>query len=225
MSANPLLEYFENNDRRLIHKWMHYFDIYHRHFARFRGRQPTLVEFGVSHGGSLQMWKDYFGEGARIFGIDVDPRCKEVEDEAISIIIGDQEDRDFLRTIPGRTGRIDVLVDDGGHTMSQQIATFEEMFPVVSDTGVYLVEDLHTSYWRTKDGVKFGGGLRRRSTFVEYSKRLIDHLNAWHVRDPRLPVSDFSRSADSMTYYDSVLVIEKARREKPSVRKTGHKSF
>jgi hypothetical protein len=56
MSApdNPLLAYFLDNPGRLINKWMHYFDIYHRHLARHRGKPCTLVEFGVFHGGSLQ---------------------------------------------------------------------------------------------------------------------------------------------------------------------------
>src|SRR6266705_2645761 len=74
--VNPISEYFFNNRGRLIHKWHHYFEIYHRHFARFRGRSPVIVEIGVFHGGSLQMWRNYFGPGARTIGIDIDPRCR-----------------------------------------------------------------------------------------------------------------------------------------------------
>jgi len=69
---NPLEKYFRDN--RLIHKWMHYFDVYHRHFERFRGQPIVLVEFGVSQGGSLQMWRDYFGDQATIYGVDIDER-------------------------------------------------------------------------------------------------------------------------------------------------------
>ncbi len=75
---NPLAEYFFNNPGRLIHKWHHYFDIYHRHFARFRGRSPVVVEIGVFHGGSLQMWHHYFGPGTRVVGratAGSSPRC------------------------------------------------------------------------------------------------------------------------------------------------------
>ena len=49
-AENPLEKYFRANTGRLIHKWVHYFDIYHRHFERFRGRQVVIVEFGVSEG-------------------------------------------------------------------------------------------------------------------------------------------------------------------------------
>ena len=228
--VNPLREYFENNSGRLIHKWVHYFDIYHRHFARFRQRPVTVVEFGVFHGGSLQMWKEYFGPEARIVGVDIDPACKSLEEEGIDVRIGDQEDAAFLRSLSAEVGDIHVLIDDGGHMMGQQITTFEEMFPALTSDGVYLVEDLHTSYWP-----EYGGGYRRPGapfwtpkplSFIEHSKKLIDQLNAWHARDAdQLPVTDFTRSAASMHFYDSVLVIEKGVVERPHDRKTGTPSF
>src|SRR5262252_3157289 len=80
--ANPLSEYFFNNPGRMIHKWHHYFEIYHRHFEKFRGQSPVVVEIGVFHGESLQMWREYFGPGTRVVGIDIDPRCKGFEDES-----------------------------------------------------------------------------------------------------------------------------------------------
>ncbi|MFP4369831.1 MAG: hypothetical protein ACLFR2_09645 [Candidatus Kapaibacterium sp.] len=64
ISMNDLEKYFRQNDARLIHKWNHYFDIYDRHFSKFRGKEIILLEIGVSHGGSLQMWKSYFGDKA-----------------------------------------------------------------------------------------------------------------------------------------------------------------
>lgn len=223
---NPLREYFEKNPGRLIHKWVHYFDIYHRHFARFRRQPVTVVEFGVYHGGSLQMWKEYFGPEARIVGVDIDPACRSLEEDRVEVHIGDQEDEAFLTRLCGELGDFHVLIDDGGHMMAQQITTFERMFPALASDGVYLVEDLHTSYWP-----EYGGGYRRPDapfwarrprTFIERSKELIDEMNAWHARDAEvLPVSEFTRSAASMHYYDSVLVIEKGVVTQPYDRKTG----
>jgi hypothetical protein len=135
----------------------------------------------------------------------------------VKILIGDQGDRAFLRSLRKSLPRLDILLDDGGHTMVQQIATFEELFPHVSDDGVYLCEDLHTSYI-----AQFGGGPQRDGTFVEYTKRLIDQLNAWFTPDPeRLEVDDFTMSAQSMHFYPSVAVIEKRRMEMPREMKTG----
>ncbi|OGR68838.1 MAG: hypothetical protein A2081_01145 [Elusimicrobia bacterium GWC2_61_19] len=214
---NDLEKHFNGNTGRLINKWQHYFEIYERHFSRFRGKEVNVVEFGVSQGGSLRMWKDYFGPGANIFGVDINPHCSKLEEERVRIFVGDQADRSFLRSLAGQLPRIDILIDDGGHTMEQQINTFEELFPRVDPNGVYLCEDLHTSYMRD-----WGGGYRKRGTYIEYSKNFIDQINAWHApRTSGLKINDFTRSAYSLNYYDSVLVIEKRPIKPPTSSKTG----
>ncbi|MEP7056486.1 MAG: class I SAM-dependent methyltransferase [Caldimonas sp.] len=218
---NDLEAHFRRNTGRRIHKWMHYFEIYDRHFARFRRKAPTVLEFGVSQGGSLQMWKEYFGAGTRLFGADINPECKRFEEDGVRIFIGDQADRKFLRALAATLPPIDILIDDGGHTMEQQIATFEELFGRVAPNGVYLCEDLHTSYWR-----RWGGGYRKRGSFIEYSKNWVDALHAWHSRAPRrLQVSDFTRTAHSLHYYDSVLVVEKRPMQPPHDEVTGTTLF
>jgi hypothetical protein len=202
---NDLERFVSKHSGHLLHKWKHYFEIYDRHFSRYRGTEVHLIEVGVNHGGSLQMWADYFGPRARIYGIDINPACRKLAGGQIEILIGDQEDRAFLRSVVKKVPRIDILIDDGGHMMRQQVTTFEELFAHVDSNGVYLCEDLHTSYWP-----QFGGGYRKSASFIEYSKNFIDYLNAWHSPEKkRLDVSDFTRSAHSLHYYDSVLVIEK----------------
>jgi limonene-1,2-epoxide hydrolase len=218
---NDLEAWFRAHRGRRIHKWLHYFEIYDRHFARFRGKAPVVVEFGVSQGGSLQMWRDYFGPGTQLIGIDINPECRRFEEEGVRIVIGDQADRAFLRALRKTLPPIDILIDDGGHAMEQQIATYEELFAQVQPNGVYLCEDLHTSYWR-----RWGGGYRKRGSFIEYSKHWIDALHAWHSRKPKqLAVSDFTRTAHSLHYYDSVLVVEKRPMQPPTNEATGETLF
>ena len=217
---SDLEKYFRNNTGRLIHKWNHYFDIYERHFNRFRNKEVVILEIGVSQGGSLQMWKNYFGGKAKIYGIDVNPSCKELEEENIKIFIGSQSDRKFLRGVKESIPKVDILIDDGGHTMKQQIVSYEELFDHVKDDGVYLCEDLHTSYWLTH-----GGGHKRPGTFIEYSKNFIDSLNAYHSEQKKLKVNSFTKSVDSIHYYDSIIVIEKRKKEAPFHEKTGEASF
>ncbi len=215
---NDLEKYFANNSGNLIHKWQHYFEIYDRHFSRFRGTEVHVLEIGVFHGGSLQMWNNYFGPSAKIYGVDINPHCKELEEENIKIFIGDQASREFLESLAEEIPRIDILIDDGGHRMEQQTNTFEVLFPHIDKNGIYLCEDLCTSYWK-----RCGGGYRKKGTFVEYSKGLIDLLHGWHSREPKkFGVTEFTRSVDSLHYYDGVLVIEKRLREKPCDLKTGH---
>ncbi len=218
---NDLEKYFTGNTGRLIHKWQHYFEIYDRHFSRFRGSDVHVVEFGVSQGGSMQMWKDYFGPDAKLFGVDINPHCKAMEEPQVEIFIGDQEDRAFLASLRKNIPRIDILIDDGGHTMKQQINTFEELFPHVDKNGVYLCEDMHTSYWPD-----WGGSYKKRGTFIEYSKDFVDYINAWHsVQEKQLRVTGFTESVHSLHYYDSILVIEKRPMQKPFHLKSGKPSI
>lgn len=218
---NDLEKYFNKNNDKLIHKWLHYFDIYDRHFSRFRGKPVTILEFGVYHGGSLQMWKHYFGKNAKIIGVDIDKRCKKLEEDRVKIYIGDQEDRKFLKTLKEEIGTVDIVIEDGGHTMGQQIATFEEIYPIVASKGVFLIEDLHTSYWE-----EYGGGYRKSNTFIEYAKGLIDQLNAWHSKDSHsFKVNEFTKTTSSMHFYDSIAVFEKDDIKPPEHIMTGNPSF
>ena len=213
---NDLETYFYNNPGRLIHKWTHYFEAYDRHFQRFRNKKVVILEIGVYQGGSLQMWKNYFGAQAEIYGIDLNPMCKQYEEENITIFTGSQSDRQFLQKVRSEIPPVDILIDDGGHTMRQQIITFEELFGHVKPDGVYLCEDIQTSYQIT-----YGGGYKRKGTFIEYSKQFIDLLHAYHSTQSGLTVTDFTRSVKSLHYYDSILVIEKGQHNTPQHVKTG----
>jgi cephalosporin hydroxylase len=214
--SNPLERYFYENQGRLIHKWLHYFDIYDRHFAPYRGKEITVVEFGVSHGGSLQMWKKYFGRKARIVGVDINPACAAFTEPRIEVVIGDQEDRKFLRALRKKVGPIDVVIEDGGLTMPQQINTFEVLWPAMRDGGVFLLEDLHTSYWPHYDG-----GRGREGTFIEYAKNLIDQMNAWHSREDDFEVDKYTRSITGMHVYDSIIVFDKGEVHRPKHKRRG----
>ena len=213
---NDLEKYFYKNPGRLIHKWTHYFDAYERHFNRYRNKKVVILEIGVYQGGSLQMWKDYFGAQAEIYGIDLNPTCKKYEEESIKILVGSQSDRVFLQKLKNEIPPIDILIDDGGHTMQQQIITFEELFDHVKSDGVYLCEDIQTSYV-----LRYGGGHKRKGTFIEYSKTFIDQLHAYHSTQSSLKVTNFTQQVKSLHYYDSILVIEKGNHGKPLHVKTG----
>lgn len=142
--ANPLAAYFESHrEGRGIWKWRHYFDLYHRHFSRFIGREVHVLEIGVYSGGSLEMWRHYFGPRCRIYGVDIQPACKTYEDDHARIFIGDQADRTFWHSFREQAPLIDILIDDGGHEPHQQIITIEEMLPHLRPGGVYLCEDIH----------------------------------------------------------------------------------
>lgn len=90
----------------------------------------------------------------------------------MTITLGDQGNRSFWQDVKRTLPPLDIFVDDGGHSMRQQIVTFEEMFPHVKDGGTYLCEDTHTSYWP-----KLEGGYRKEGTWIEYSKKFVDTIH------------------------------------------------
>lgn len=192
-----------DHDKRIIHKWKHYFPIYERHFKDFVYKPVTFLEIGCGLGGSLQMWKRYFGPHARIVGIDVNQECKKFEEDQVTVYIGEQQDRQFLQRMIEETGVPDIVVDDGSHKMSHITASFQFLYPLMLKNGVYLVEDLHTAYWD-----EYEGGLRKPATFIELCKNLIDELNADHSRGA-LPATEFTQNTFAMHFYDSVVVFER----------------
>lgn len=88
MSHNKLRELFYAHEGKLIHKWNHYFDIYERYFSKYIGKEVNILEIGISHGGSLQLWKKYFGDKVNVYAIDINSECKKLEEERVKIFIG-----------------------------------------------------------------------------------------------------------------------------------------
>ena len=203
MKDGFLHKYFLNNSTKALHKWIHYFDIYERHFDRFRGENAVLLEIGVSEGGSLAMWKEFLGPCSKIIGIDINPACKAHEAPGIEVFIGSQDDPNVVESILSKYPRIDIVLDDGSHRMRHMISTFDMIYDRIDPRGVYVVEDTHTCYWPEYDG-----GLSREGSFMEFVKAKLDDINAVHTRGA-LPTSAFTRSTDSITIYDSIVVFEK----------------
>jgi 23S rRNA U2552 (ribose-2'-O)-methylase RlmE/FtsJ len=206
-----LREIFDNLDRH-CGKFDTYFDIYERHFGKFVGKKPVVVEVGICRGGSAEMWQKYFGEGSTIIGIDVDdnafkpehqtPGCKQVR--------GDQSSVEFWKEFFATHPDVDVFIDDGGHHQFQQVNTLNAVWPHIKQGGVYLTEDTHTSYWPEYSG----GGLKKPTAFLEYAKTVSDAINSDHWRPEdrsqnNMILADHFKELRSMHFYDSIVVFEK----------------
>jgi hypothetical protein len=221
---NDLYSFFvQRRGTKPMHKWHHYFEVYERYFAPLRHRSPTLLEIGVQDGGSLEMWRMYFGTTARIYGIDSTPESKRHEDVATRMFIGDQGDRQFLRDVRRQIGTADIVIDDGGHRVSQQVASFEELYPMLGDSGFYLIEDTHTAIW--------GGSYNDRpdrQTILSFAAARCAELMDWTGRpqnfqqlmtDQNVLLADqasaFCRTTKAVSFYDSLIVFERGRRTVP----------
>lgn len=186
---NPLWDYFQNNKVGPgIWKREHYFEAYNRHLGKFVGKKVNLLEIGVFSGGSLKMWRTYLGGQSHIYGMDIEPACKSYESDRISVLIGDQSNRDMWKSFRENVGEIDILIDDGGHTVEQQRTSLEEMLPFLRPGGVYICEDIHGDH----------------NKFASFSACLVHGLN--RVGTPSPP---FQSSVFSVHFYPYLLVIEK----------------
>jgi hypothetical protein len=176
-----------------------------------------MLEIGVYKGGGLDLWRNYFGDAATLTGVDIFESAKELATPGTDILICDQSDTIKLEQIFKARPAYDIILDDGGHTMEQQINSLNALFPLLAPGGVYLIEDTHTSYWS-----KFGGGLRRPGSFIEYVKGVVDYVNADHFREEdTLPIYEPLKHAlkdelVSCSFYDSICVLEKGDK-KPKI--------
>lgn len=219
LADNELYRYFlAHRSGRLLDKWVHYFPIYVRHLERLKGTAPSILEIGVYRGGSLDMWRRYLGQSVKVTGIDIDPSAAELADPRSLVLLGDQADPEFLESVVRDHGPFDIVIDDGGHTMEQQITSIETLFPSLNEGGVYVVEDCHTSYWD-----HFGGGRGRAGTFMEWTKARIDDLHRYHEREPVDPV--WTDHVDGIHCYDSLIVFEKQARFAPFSEQVGASEF
>ena len=177
-----------------------YFQVYEEIFSKYIGKQITFVEIGVLHGGSLFMWKEYFGDKARIIGIDLNPKAKELEKHGFEIYIGSQSDKFFWNNFFSKVGKIDILLDDGGHSNAQQIITLDQAINNTNDNGVIVTEDVHTSYLK-----KFGNP--SKFSFINYSKKLIDVINSRFSSVKIKKNHTFKNKIYSISFYESITAI------------------
>jgi trans-aconitate methyltransferase len=179
--------------RQLLHAYEEYFE-------PIRAMELVFLEIGVLGGASLRMWREYFPR-AQIFGIDVNPEAEAHADDRITVLIGSQSDARFLDTALERTGRPDIVLDDGSHYARDQTTTLLHLWRHVKPGGIYVVEDLHTSYMP-------GYNMRWREggTTMEFLKDVADDVNgAWHDCPVLFP------DVYSLAFFQELCVLRKRR--------------
>ena len=204
-----LLTIYAGNKDASVHKWHHYIPLYDRYLARFRDTPVRFLEIGVNHGGSLQMWRRYFGDKAVIYGIDINPECAQYDGQSGQVRIGSQADPEFLKSVVGEMGGVDVVLDDGSHRMPHIEASLKALFPLLANGGTYVIEDLHTSYFP-----KYGGGYSAKPNFFNMLRRMVDDMHRWyHPKGLRFPAMGGAFSGFHI--HDSMVVIDKDEVPRP----------
>ena len=188
----------------------------------FRDKPIKYLEIGVFNGGSVKAIREAFKKSTCILGLDIDNRCKTYEDveNNIFIEIGNATDRNFVEQITKKYGSFDIILDDGSHTNKDVIKSFELLFPLLNDNGLYIVED--TICYKSKGHI-----VENYENHLRYFFNYTQYLNQWRVDDSTEGIRDhcidpfkiqkktenvFEYSIDKIEYGCSYIAIYKKNR-------------
>jgi len=171
-----------------------YLHTYEKYFDSIRDQSLNILEIGVKDGSSHRMWKDYF-QNSMIYGIDIDPRCSQSSEDRISISVGSQADQSVINEVFDKTDRsgFDIILDDGSHINSLTLKSFDLLFPMLKQGGLYIIEDLgcsyleddlpnHTSRWPGMEYNKDLDTTNRRSTMNTFFNAILRDIDLQEKR-------------------------------------------
>jgi|GEM_PF-665891 len=221
MGNKSLKQIYAEHVGKSSDKWSLYLDEYDRLLDRFRDEPVRLLEIGIQNGGSLEVWSDYFSRASHLIGCDINPDCARLryDDPRISVIVGDANTETTRARVLERCPSFDIVIDDGSHRSGDIIKSFANYFPALADGGLFIVEDLHCSYWS-----QFDGGLFDPYSSIAFFKRLVDVVNQehWGVAKSRTDVlkgifdryectiaSDVLAQVHSVEFINSMCVVRK----------------
>lgn len=159
-----------------------YTKLYDTYFSSMRNEPIRFLEIGILNGSSALMWENYFGN-ASLYFIDIDEKSIYSAQKALSTRSHcykvDQSNVNSLLSFTQQSGgNFDIILDDGGHTMQQQITSFKTLFPFLKENGVYIIEDLHTSFWKNWGGSGTQTNPKAdNATTIGYLKELLTDIN------------------------------------------------
>ncbi len=205
-----LQELYRLHAGKVSDKWSLYLDEYDRLLTPYRDKPIRLLEIGIQNGGSLEIWDEFFPHAEKLVGCDVNPNCASLKYDSprIAVVVGDSNTQATQQEIFAHSQRFDIIIDDASHQPGDIIRSFSYYFQCLNENGLYLVEDLHCSYWK-----EFSGGLFHPHSPISFFKRLADVVNHehWAVERTRLGLLDsFSRrhgttfSEDSLSRIHSI---------------------
>lgn len=161
------------SDKKSIHRYDRTYKFFLSHLI---GNSPTILEIGIQGGDSIDLWQKYF-LNAKVIGCDIAPKPSGLDFEYHKL---DQSDRNqLLRFAATRENTFDFIIDDGSHCTTHQIQTILELWRCLKPGGVYIIEDIETSYWGSSDiyGYAFNANIAEQNV-VSSSIELISSINS-----------------------------------------------
>lgn len=169
---SSLYKIFKTKIKYSSSKWTNYLDIYQKIFDEIKNRKNlNILEIGVQNGGSLEAYSRFFSNKTKIYGVDINPKCKKLKfSKNIKVFTG-RTDKIF-KQIKNEKKLFDLIIDDGSHSSDDTIKNFFNYLPLLKKNGFFVVEDLHASYWSN-----FGGGLFKKDSSINFFKNIFDTIN------------------------------------------------
>lgn len=127
-----------------------YLDSYDSILARKKDTALNVLEIGISKGGSILLWRDYF-TNAQIYGLDIDPLPEDIindSKERINTFQANAYDEKFIKENFVNKGiKFDFLIDDGPHTLDSMkfFATYYSM--LMAPGAIMIIEDIPILEW------------------------------------------------------------------------------
>ena len=184
--------------------YMNYFDIYYNFFFPLKNRKINILEIGVLDGDSLRIWRDFF-TNANICGFDIEKKNFKIPN--VDIRFGDQTDIDFLKTIIDDYKKFDIIIDDGSHISKHIIKSFSFLFDYLNENGLYIVEDLQTSYFPRYGGSRIN--INKKNTSMNFLKKLADSVNYENFDRPFYKKTKFDGKIRSINFFQNIVFIQK----------------
>jgi len=179
-------------------------DIYDFYFKNLKDKKINILEIGVDNGDSLRLWRDYFSK-ANICGLDIIKKDFIIND--VEILCGDQSDIKFLSSIVDKYKKFDIIIDDGSHVSKHIITSFNYLFEHLNVNGLYIIEDLQTSYFPRYGGNRLN--LNKKKTSMNFLKSLTDSINYEHNDKPFFKNKKFDGKVKSISFHQNIAFVKK----------------
>ena len=181
-----------------------FIQLYEKYFTPLRDSKINILEIGVDNGDSLRIWREFFSK-ANICGIDIDKKNFRINNT--NILQGDQSDLNFLKSLVSKYKKFDIIIDDGSHQAKHIIASFNYLFNYLSDNGLYVIEDLQTSYIPRYGGSRIN--LKKKKSSMNFIKSLTDSINYEKNNRPFFKKSKFDGLIKSINFHQNIVFIYK----------------
>jgi demethylmacrocin O-methyltransferase len=223
MTLTELAEEF-GSDKWGVHRYTPH---YEHHFAALRDEASLVLELGIGGyarerqgGASLKMWKWFFPL-AQVVGVDIEDKSF-VDRARITSYRGSQTDAALMERIVREHGAPTIVIDDGSHRPQDVIDSFGILFPMLADGGIYVIEDIQSSYWP-----RWGGSLDRDdpTTSMALVKRLLDGLNHEEFLPEDYEPTYTDLHVFAVHCYHNLVVIEKGDNREGSNKRQANRTW